>query len=63
MAFVKTGKLRTLNLTIKRTGNDGSVIEEYLVLDGKSAFGAFPTITTDEMQKMSDYDFTTRLES
>lgn len=63
MAFVKTGKLRTLNLTIKRTGNDGSVIEEYLVLDGKNAFGAFSAITTDEMQKMSDYDFTTRLGS
>ena len=63
MAFVKTGKLRTLNLTIKRTGNDGSISDPYLVLDGKSAFGAFSAITTDDMQKMSDYDFGERLDS
>ena len=63
MAFVKTGKLRTLNLTIKRTGNDGSISDPYLVLDGKSAFGTFSAITTDDMQKMSDYDFDERLDS
>ena len=63
MAFVKTGKLRTLNLTIKRTGNDGSISDPYLVLDGKSAFGTFSAITTDNMQKMSDYDFGERLDS
>lgn len=63
MAFVKTGKLRTLNLTIKRTGNDGSISDPYLVLDGKSAFGTFSAITTDDMQKMSDYDFGERLDS
>ena len=63
MAFVKTGKLRTLNLTIKRTGNDGSISDPYLVLDGKSAFGTFSAITTDDMQKMSDYDFDQRLDS
>ena len=63
MAFVKTGKLRTLNLTIKRTGNDGSISDPYLVLDGKSAFGTFSAITTDDMQKMSDYDFNTRLDA
>lgn len=63
MAFVKTGKLRTLNLTIKRTGNDGSISDPHLVLDGKSAFGTFSAITEDNMQKMSDYDFNTRLDS
>lgn len=63
MAFVKTGKLRTLNLTIKRTGNDGSISDPYLVLDGKSAFGTFSVITEDDMQKMSDYDFGERLDS
>lgn len=63
MAFVKTGKLRTLNLTIKRTGNDGSISDPYLVLDGKSTFGTFSAITTDDMQKMSDYDFGERLDS
>lgn len=63
MAFVKTGKLRTLNLTIKRTGNDGSISDPYLVLDGKSAFGTFSAITADDMQKMSDYDFNVRLDS
>lgn len=63
MAFVKTGKLRTLNLTIKRTGNDGSISDPYLVLDGKSAFGTFSAITEDDMQKMSDYDFNTRLDT
>ena len=63
MAFVKTGKLRTLNLTIKRTGNDGSISDPYLVLDGKSAFGTFSAITTNDMQKMSDYDFGERLDS
>ena len=61
MAFVNSGTQRTLNLTIKKTGNDGSSIDQYLVLDGKDAFGSYAQITQDEMQKLSDVDFTARV--
>ena len=61
MAFIKSGTRRTLNLTIKKTGNDGSSIDQSLVLDGKDAFGSYTQITQDEMQKLSDVDFATRV--
>lgn len=61
MAFIKTGTQRTLNLTIKKTGNDGSSVDPYLTLDGKEAFGSYAEITADEMQELSDADFTTRV--
>ena len=61
MAFVNNGTQRTLNLTVKKTGNDNSVIDQYLTLDGKLAFGSYAQITQDEMQKLSDVDFATRV--
>lgn len=61
MAFVNTGTQRTLNLTVKKTGNDSSVVDPYLTLDGKLAFGTYAQITTDEMQKLSDVDFAARV--
>ena len=61
MAFIKSGTRRTLNLTIKKTGNDGLSIDQYLVLDGKDAFGSYAQITQDEMQKLLDVDFAARV--
>lgn len=61
MAFVNSGKQRTLNLTVKKTGNDNSVVDPYLTLNGKLAFGSYAEITQDEMQKLSDEDFADRV--
>lgn len=61
MAFINNGSQRTLNLSISKTGNDGSISDPYLELDGKDAFGLYTLITTDEMQKLSDYGFSSRV--
>lgn len=57
-----------MSLSVTKTGNDGSTFvmsptsnPPYLDFDGKNAFGAYPLITEDEMQKLSDVDFAARV--
>ena len=61
MEFIKSGTRRTLNLTIKKTGNDGLSIDQYLVLDGKYDFGSYAKITKYELHKLTDVDFAPRV--
>lgn len=68
MAFVNTGTQRSMSLSVTRTGNDNSTTimsptsdPAYPDFDGKHAFGTFAEITEDEMQKLSEEDFATRV--
>lgn len=68
MALVNTGRRRSMSLYITKKGTDNSNVvmsttstPSYPELDGKNAFGAFPLITSEGMQELSDADFTARV--
>lgn len=61
MAYVFTGNKRSLTVLVTKKDAGGTIVGYPNEYDGRLAFGSYSAITDDQMQKLTDSEFATRL--